>query len=227
MRTRFQADLSQVSEILVKMADGVTVAIQQASTALLSADGDLARRVLSDDTDIDALYRQVENQVGQLLARQAPVAGDLRLMITALRVGGDLERMGDLAAHVAKTAQRRAPATAVVPELRDLITGMAERAAQIATKVSTVLRTADAQTAAELDTDDDAIDALHRQLFAVLLDRSWPHGVGPAIDAAQLGRWYERYADHAVKAGRQVIYLVTGEDSRDRTGNGVSAAGQT
>jgi phosphate transport system protein len=212
VRTRFQADLAQVTALLVEMADGVTVAMRRASTALLSADGDLAGEVLHDDAAIDALYRQVEEQVGQLLARQAPVAGDLRLAISALHAGGDLERMGDLAAHVAKIAQRRAPEVAVVPELRELISGMADCAAQIGTKVSTVLRTADARAAAELETDDDAVDELQRRLFAVLLERSWPHGVGPAIDAAQLGRWYERYADHAVKAGRQVIYFVTGAD---------------
>jgi phosphate transport system protein len=214
VRTRFHADMAEVTEVLVEMADGVTAAMRRASTALLSADGELAGMVLQDDRDIDALYHRVEDQVGQLLARQAPVARDLRLTIAALHVGGDLERMGDLAAHVAKTGQRRAPGPAVVPELRELVAGMADRAALMGAKVSAVLRTADAGTAAELETDDDAIDALQRQLFAVVLDSSWPHGVGPAIDAAQLGRWYERYADHAVKAGRQVIYLVTGEDRR-------------
>lgn len=214
MRARFHADLAQVTEILVEMADGVTTAMRKASTALLSADGDLAGTVLRDDRDIDTSCHRVEDQVGQLLARQAPVAGDLRLAIVALHVGSDLERMGDLAAHVAKIAQRRSPEVAVVPELRGLVTEMADRAALMGAKVSTVLRTADSGAAAEMEGDDDAIDALNRQLFTVILDESWPHGVGPAIDAAQLGRWYERYADHAVKAGRQVIYLVTGEDRR-------------
>jgi phosphate transport system protein len=211
MRARFHADLDEVTATLVRMADGVTVAMQRATEALLSPDATLARQVLADDGDIDVLYHQVEHQVGELLARQAPVAGDLRLAITALHAAGDLERMGDLAAHVAKIAERRAPEVAVVADVRDIITGMANCAALIGAKVSTVLRTADTAIAAELVTDDDAVDALHRQLFTVLLDRSWPHGVGPAIDAAQLGRWYERYADHAVNAGRRVIFFVTGE----------------
>jgi phosphate transport system protein len=133
------------------------------------------------------------------------------LTITALNAASDLERMGDLAVHVAKIVARRAPQVAAVPEIRDIISGMADCAAQIGAKVSTVLRTADADAAAELAVDDDAVDALHERLFAVLLDPSWPHGVGPAIDAAQLGRWYERYADHAVNAGRRVIYFVTGQ----------------
>ena len=211
MRTRFHADLAQVTGILVEMADGVTAAMQRATTALLEADADLAQRVLDDDATIDALYRRVEEQVGELLARQSPVAGDLRLTIAALHVGGDLERMGDLAGHVAKTAQRRAPEVAVVPPLRELVTSMAEHAARIGAKVSTVLRTSDARAAAELSADDDAVDALHRQLFAVILDKSWPYGVAPSIDAVQIGRWYERYADHAVNAGRRVIYLVGGD----------------
>jgi phosphate transport system protein len=217
MRQQFHADLENVTGTLVRMAEGVTVAMQQATTALLSADPTLAQQVLAGDADIDTLYRQAEHQVGELLARQAPVAGDLRLTITTLHAAGDLERMGDLAVHVAKTAARRAPEVAVAPEIRDIITNMANCAARIGAKVSTVLRTADADTAVQLAADDDAVDTLHRQLFTVLLDPSWPHGVGPAIDAAQLGRWYERYADHAVNAGRRVIYFVTGEPRPPRT----------
>src|SRR5258706_7011988 len=109
--------MAEVTEVLVQMADGVTAAMRRASTALLSADGDWAGTVLQNDRDFDALYHRVEDKVSQLLARQAPVARDLRLTIAALHVGGDLERMGDLAAHVAKTAQRRAHEPAVVPEL--------------------------------------------------------------------------------------------------------------
>ena len=217
MRAQFHADLENVTGTLVRMADGVTVAMQRATGALLAADATLAQQVLTGDADIDALYHQAEHQVGELLARQAPVAGDLRLIIAALHTAGDLERMGDLAVHVAKIAARRAPDVAVAPEIRDLITNMANCAAGIGTKVSTVLRTADAETAAQLVADDDAVDTLHRQLFTVLLDPSWPHGVGPAIDAAQLGRWYERYADHAVNASRRVIYFVTGEPHPPRT----------
>jgi phosphate transport system protein len=212
VRVRFHADLAQVSDILVQMADGATVAMQRATAALLSADDDLARQVVCEDAGIDGLYRRMTEQVGELLARQSPVAGDLRLTITALQVGGELERMGDLAVHVARIARRRAPEVAVVPELRDLIRSMADRAVQMGAKVTTVLRTADAEAAAELSVDDDAIDALHRQLFEVLLDKSWSHGVAPAIDAAQLGRWYERFADHAVNAGRREIYFVTGRE---------------
>ena len=210
MRAGFHADLENVTGTLVEMADAATDAMRTASRCLLSADCDLADRVIAGDEAINARYRAVEEQIFELLARQSPVAGDLRLVVAALHAAGDLERMGDLAEHVARTARRRFPESALVPEVRDIISGMAECAGRIGDKVGSVLRTSDASVAAELEKDDDAIDALHRQLFAVLLDGSWPHGVAPAIDAAQLGRWYERFADHAVNAGRRVIYFVTG-----------------
>lgn len=210
MRAGFHADLERVTATLVEMADASTEAMRVASRCLLDADCDLADRVIADDEAINAKYRAVEEQISELLARQSPVAGDLRLVVAALHAGGDLERMGDLAVHVARTAQRRAPESAVVPEVRDLITGMADCTCRIGEKVSRVLHTADATVAGQLEQDDDAIDTLARQLFSVLLDPAWPHGVAPAIDAAQLARWYERFADHAVNAGRRVIYFVTG-----------------
>ena len=210
MRAGFHADLERVTATLVEMADGATEAMRTASRGLLSADADLAQQVIDGDEEINIRYRSVEHHISDILARQSPVAGDLRLVVAALHAAGDLERMGDLAVHVAKIAHRRAPESAVVPDIRDIVTGMAECTCRIGDKVSRVLHTADATVAAELELDDDAIDALERQLFSVLLDPAWPHGVAPAIDAAQLGRWYERFADHAVNAGRRVIYFVTG-----------------
>src|SRR5436305_10938023 len=94
VRTQYQVDLARLTALLVTMADRVRIAMRQASAALLAADADLARRVVSDDADVDALDRQVEDQVCQLLARQAPVAGDLRLVITTLHIARDVERMG-------------------------------------------------------------------------------------------------------------------------------------
>ena len=210
MRAGFHADLERVTATLVEMADGATDAMRKASDCLLSPDADLAQQVIDGDEDINVRYRAVEEHVSELLARQSPVAGDLRLVVAALHAGGDLERMGDLAVHVARTARRRAPESALAPEVRDIITGMAECTCRIGEKVSRVLHTTDATIAAELEKDDDAIDSLARQLFSVLRDPAWPHGVAPAIDAAQLARWYERFADHAVNAGRRVIYFVTG-----------------
>ncbi|MEH1011986.1 phosphate signaling complex protein PhoU [Micromonospora sp. CPCC 206060] len=211
MREEFRADLHLVSQLLVDMAEAVRAAMRNATRALLTADREAAEAVIARDAEIDSLYRQVEERVCDLLARQAPVASDLRAMITALHVAADVERMGDLADHVAKTALRRHPSPAVPAELRGVFKEMAAVADRIAEKIASVLSEPDVDLAAELDRDDDAMDDLHRDLFKVLLDDEWPYGAETAIDGALLGRFYERYADHAVNAGRQVIYLITGE----------------
>src|SRR5262249_35063569 len=137
---------------------------------------------------------------------------DLRLLVSALHVAGDLERMGDLAEHVAKTALRRLPGAAVPAELADTLKQMGDVADRIAGKITSTLSTSDVVAAGQLDRDDDAMDDLYRQLFWVVLDKNWQHGVEPAIDAALLGRWYERYADHAVNVAGHVVFLVTGEN---------------
>ncbi len=211
MRREFQTDLLEVGRLLVSMAEAGRVAMRNATTALLDADRAAGESVVARDAEIDALYRQAEEKVHQVLARQAPVAGDLRLVVTALHVAGDLERMGDLAEHVARTALRRHPAAVVPAELRPVVTQMAEIADRIAGKITTVLSAPDAIRAAELERDDDAMDDLHRQLFRILLGPDWSHGVESAVDAALLGRFYERYADHAVNAGKHIVYLVTGK----------------
>jgi phosphate transport system protein len=211
MREEYRAELADVTQTLVDMAEGVRVAMRRATTALIGADRTEAEEVLRGDAETDARYRQVEEKVYDLLARQAPVASDLRLVVTALHIAADLERMGDLSCHVAKTALRRVPAIAVPEELRPVITDMATAADRIAGKITEILQTADAERAAELERDDDEIDELQKQLFGLMLGTAWRHGVEPAVDGALLGRWYERYADHAVNAGKHVVYFVTGE----------------
>ncbi|MGC1213046.1 MAG: phosphate signaling complex protein PhoU [Micromonospora sp.] len=213
MRDEFRAELQAVSQLLVDMAEGVRTAMRQATRALLTADRQAAEAVIAGDAEIDGIYRQVEERVCDLLARQAPVATDLRMVITALHVAADLERMGDLADHVAKTALRRHPSPAVPAELRPIFTDMAEIADRMAVKIGKVLGAPDAALAAELDRDDDAMDDLHKSLFGVLLHDDWPYGVETAIDATLLGRFYERFADHAVNAGEHVVYLITGENT--------------
>jgi len=215
MREEFQAELQEISDLLVAMAEAARVALRRATGALLKADREAGELVLVSDAEIDALYRTVEEKVCDSLARQAPVASDLRTVITALHVASGLERMGDLADHVAKTALRRHPSPAVPAELRGVFDEMAQVADRMIAKVIQVLRTPDAQTAAELDGDDDAMDELHSKLFRVLLGKDWPYGAETAIDGALLGRFYERYADHAVNAGQRVMYQVTGVNPAD------------
>jgi len=211
MREEFQADLIEVSRLLVTMAEAVRAALRKATTALLTADLKAAESVIQRDAEVDALYRQVETKVADTIARQAPVAGDLRMVITALHISADLERMGDLAEHVAKTAHRRHPSPAVPAELRPVFKQMAAAADRMADKITTVLTKPDVELAAELENDDDTMDDLERDLFKILLHDDWPYGAETAIDGALLGRFYERYADHAVNVGEQMIYLITGE----------------
>ncbi len=211
MREEFQADLKEVSRLLVTMAEAVRAAMRKATTALLTADIEAARAVMARDAEVDALYAQVEAKVADTIARQAPVASDLRMVITALHISADLERMGDLADHVAKTAQRRHPSPAVPAELRPVFRQMADVADRMADKIITVLTQPNADLAAELEKDDDGMDDLERDLFKVLLDDDWPYGAETAIDGALLGRFYERYADHAVNVGEHLIYQITGE----------------
>ncbi|GAA1887732.1 phosphate signaling complex protein PhoU [Asanoa iriomotensis] len=213
LREEFRADLHIVSQLLVDMAEAVRTAMSEATKGLLHADRAAAEDVVARDAEVDALYQQVEERVTDLMARQAPVASDLRVLITALQVAADLERMGDLADHVAKTALRRHPSPAVPAELRAVFTAKAEVADKMAAKIAKVLSKLDPVAAAELETDDDAMDDLHVDLFKVMLSDDWPYGAETAIDGALLGRFYERFADHAVNAGHHVVYLVTGEQS--------------
>src|SRR3954464_8480537 len=156
MREEFRADLAEVNRLLVTMAEDVRGAMRKATTALLTADLKAAQSVIERDIEVDKLYRQVEAKVADTIARQAPVASDLRTVITALHISADLERMGDLAEHVAKTAQRRHPSPAVPAELRPVFQQMAEVGDRMADKITNVLARPDAELAAQLEKDDDA-----------------------------------------------------------------------
>jgi phosphate transport system protein len=216
MREEFHSQLSRVSDWLAAMADAVRTAMHDATDGLLAADAAKCERVTAADAEIDAMYRVIEDTVVDLLARQSPVASDLRLLVASLYIAGDLERMGDLAKHVAETALRRRPACAVPAPLTEVFTEMGQISDQIAMKIGRALSTSDAVVAAELERDDDLMDGLHRRLFEVLLDGTWNEGIEAAIDTTLLGRFYERYADHAVNAGRRLVFLVTGDSMHAR-----------
>ncbi|NMO50036.1 phosphate transport system regulatory protein PhoU [Actinoplanes sp. TBRC 11911] len=211
MRGEFHDELTRAVSSLVTMARATREAMRQASTALLTADHTLAQGVIVRGAEVDVLYRVVEDRVYDLVASRHPDAGDVRMIMTAIRVAADLERMTNLATHVAEAALRRHPLPAVVPELAGLFRAMSGVADELAEKIVSVLAGQDATLAGELDGDDDAMDDLHRRLFAVMLSPDWPLGVEAAIDGALLGRYYERYADHAVNVGRHVVFLVTGK----------------
>lgn len=211
MREHFHGELAELSDQLVEMTRLSGSAIARATTALLDTDLTLAETVIAADEAIDDLQAQLEEQALSLIARQQPVATDLRVIVTALRMSADLERMGDLARHVAKLARMRYPNPTIPAELRSTVLQMGQVAERIVAKAGSVIASRDLAIARELETDDDTMDALHRELFAVLLDDSWEHGVETAVDVTLCGRYYERFADHAVSVARRVVYLVTGE----------------
>ena len=211
MRDTYHVELDAISKSLVEMANLVGSAMSRATTALLDGDLQLAEQVITADEAVDARYREVEARAFDLLARQQPVASDLRVLVTSLRMVADLERMGDNAAHVAKIARRRYPSSAVPPALRSTVLEMGHAAEEIVAKAGSVIAGRDLKLAAELEKDDDVMDELHRQLFTAILDDRWDQGVEAAIDITLVGRHYERFADHAVSVARRVVYLVTGE----------------
>jgi phosphate transport system protein len=216
MRDQFQEELESVSATLVQMAGLVKVAMNNATTALLTADLTLAEKVIADDAIIDEIQHDLDARTINLIARQSPVATDLRTLVTSLRMSADLERMGDLAHHIAKAARMRYPATAVPPELSLTIEEMGRVCVKIIAKTTIVLEKKDTELALEVEKDDDEIDSLHRKIIQTLLEPTWKHGIETAIDMTLLGRYYERCADHAVSIARRVYFLVTGSYASER-----------
>ena len=210
MRDQYQDQLAALGDALADMCLQVATAMELATRALLEADLQLAEKVIAEDLRIDDLRADAEEKAFGLLALQSPVATDLRVVISAIHGAGDIERMGDLALHVARAARRRHPHPVLPDEVRGYFAEMGTIAAALARKAADVIRTRDVETAATLEADDDAMDDLHRHIFSVLMAPGWSHGVGPAVDITLLGRFYERYADHAVTVARRVVYVVTG-----------------
>jgi phosphate transport system protein len=211
MRQAYHEELASISEGLVEMANMVSSAMGMATTALLDADLQLAESVISGNAKVDDLQRDLEDRAIAVLARQQPVATDLRVLVTSLRMSADLERCGVLAQHVAKLARMRFPQEAVPRDLRRTILEMGQLAQRLMAQAAEVLITHDVDAALHLEKDDDRMDELHRTIFQHLMDERWHHGVATAVDVTLVGRYYERFADHAVVVAQRVVYLVTGE----------------
>ncbi|MBK6018685.1 phosphate signaling complex protein PhoU [Streptomyces sp. MBT53] len=217
MRDAYHQELDAISDGLVDMARLVGSAMGRATTALLDGDLKLAESVIAGDEQVDDLQRDLENRAIELLARQQPVATDLRIVVTSLRMSADLERSGDLAQHVAKLARLRFPDLTVPRDLHRTILEMGQLSQRLMAQAAEVIITKDLDDALQLERDDDRMDELHRLLFHHLLDDRWNHGVETAVDVTLIGRYYERFADHAVAVAKRVVFLVTGEHPDDVT----------
>ena len=211
IRSVFQDELDGVSQSLVDLTDMVAVSISKATESILNCDLKLAEEVIASDDTIDEFQHALDARIIDIIARQQPVASDLRALVTALRMSADLERMGDMSHHVAKITRLRHPDAAIPAELIASFKQMGEAAEKIARKTGSVIASRDTEVALQVEKDDDEMDKLHRLLIGTLVDPNWKHGVESAIDLTLLGRYYERFADHAVSVSRRVYYLVTGK----------------
>jgi phosphate transport system protein len=210
MRTAYQEQLTALTELLGEMCGLSGRAMEQATQALLQADLVLAEQVITDHDQMTAMTRRAEEKAFMLQALQAPVASDLRSIVGSIQNVADIDRMGALALHVAKIARRRHPLHALPEEVNGYFAEMGRLAVELSTSTQEVLISRDPDKAARIREEDDAMDDLHRHLFTVLMDRDWKHGVAAAVDVTLLGRFYERFADHAVEVARRVIFQVTG-----------------
>src|ERR1700752_5082427 len=210
MRTAYHEQLDALTAQLGEMCGLAGVAMERATQALLQADLVLAEQVITDHEQIAAMSAKAEESAFVLLALQAPVAGDLRAIVSSIQIVADVDRMGALALHVAKIARRRHPQHALPEEVNGYFAEMGRVAVELGNAAQEVVVSGDPEKAARLGEEDDAMDDLHRHLFIVLMDRDWKHGVAAAVDVTLLGRFYERFADHAVEVARGVIFTVTG-----------------
>ena len=213
LRSAFQDELDGVTQSLLDLSSLVSSAVTQATHALLTADLSEAEAVIAADDRVDEIQHELDARIIDIIARQQPVASDLRALVTALRMSADLERMGDMAHHIAKITRLRHPGAAVPSELLLTIEEMGKVARLISDKVGGIIDSKDIDKALEVEKDDDEMDLLHRKLFTALLEPSWPHGIETAIDMTLIGRYYERYADHAVSVSRRIHFQVTGKYS--------------
>ncbi|GAA1357244.1 phosphate signaling complex protein PhoU [Saccharothrix algeriensis] len=210
MREAYHDQLGQLADQLADMCGMAGEAMQRATSALLQADLGLAEQVIGDDVKIDDVRASIEEQAYALLALQAPVATDLRIVLAVIHAAESVERMGDLALHVAKAARRRHPNHVLSDTVQPYFAEMGRIAVELAREATDIIRTQDVERARSLEDADDAMDDLHRHLFTVIMDKEWPHGVPSAVDTTLLGRFYERFADHAVSVAKRTVFVVTG-----------------
>ena len=210
MRSAYHEQLQALTSQLGEMCGLAGKAMECATQALLQADLVLAEQVISEHDQIATMSARAEESAFVLLALQAPVAGDLRAVVSSIQIVADVDRMGALALHVAKIARRRHPQHALPEEVNGYFAEMGRVAVELGNAAQEALKSRDPEKAAQIQEEDDAMDDLHRHLFTVLMDRDWKHGVTAAVDVTLLSRFYERFADHAVEVARRVIFQVTG-----------------
>lgn len=211
MREVFQLELQEVQERLVEISTLVAASIENATKAFHDSDVALAEQVIAADDKIDARAIALDELAIDILARQQPVARDLRIVVSALRISASLERMGDFAEHIAQLSRYRFPEKVVPKSLRPTFAEMGRLDVQIAKKLTVLLTTEDVALAEEIRNDDDRIDELHLSVFDKVLGETWKGAPADTVDATLASRYHERFADHAVSIAKKVQYLATGD----------------
>lgn len=211
MREVFQQELREVQDRLVETARLVADSIEKATRAFNSSDVSLAEEVIADDDRIDQLTVSLDELAIVILARQQPVARDLRIVVSALRISASLERMGDMSTHISQLARYRFPDRVVPKSLRPTFVEMGALDVEIAQKLVELLRTEDVALAEEIRNEDDKVDALHLSVFDKVLGETWKGQAVDTVDATLASRYHERFADHAVSIAKKVQYLATGD----------------
>ena len=211
MRAVFQQELQEVQERLVEIASLVEASIENATRAFNESNVALADTVIADDDKIDELTISLDELAINILARQQPVARDLRILVSALRSSASLERMGDMSEHIAQLARYRFPEKVVPKTLRSTFAEMGRLDVEVAKKLTRLLQTEDVRLAEEIRNDDDRIDELHLSVFEKVLGDSWKGGAEDTVDSTLASRYHERFADHAVSIAKKVQYLATGD----------------
>jgi phosphate transport system protein len=211
MRDLFQEELVGINHDISQMADLVSKAINKATESLLFSDREIAERVIESDVLLNDLAAALDERCTVLTAKQQPVATELRSILASMRIASSMERMGDLAVHVAKSARLRYPARAVPDELVETFRTLGHLAEELTLQLSRLVINPDITLAQDIQRADDKVDALHRELFRIVLSPDWSHGVEAAVDVTLLSRYYERFADHAVSVARRIIHVLTGE----------------
>jgi phosphate transport system protein len=211
MRELFQQELHEVQDRLVEIAELVVNAITDAVEAFNKSDVTLAESVIVRDNKIDDAVVALDELAIAIMARQAPVAKDLRLVVSALRISASLERMGDMAEHLAQLARYRFPEKVVPKTIRPIFKEMGSLDIELAKMLVVLLKTEDVAVAEKIRDEDDKVDALHLSVFETVLSDSWSQGTETTVDATLASRYLERFADHAVSIAKKMLYLATGE----------------
>lgn len=212
MRVIFNEEMKAVANNLERMAELVAHAISDAGNALVNADLDAAQTVINKDADLDSLEASTIDQCLTLLARQNPVATDLREVVATMRLAATFERMGDLTSHVAQIARRTWPESAIPEEAREIIVDMVDFLQGLSGRLTNMVANRDVKMAETIIAGDDTLDKLHEKIFALVEGDDWHGTRRQLIDVVLLSRFIERIGDHSVAAARQIVFIISGFD---------------